>query len=101
MSTWRDSLLPASFRGVGFFIEKAVVPAGRKGQLHEFPQRDEPYFESLGKQSKVHTLTGFIVGPDCFEQRDRHWSRKVPASWCIRGWVVCRSRLASAASHTT
>lgn len=36
MSTWRDSLLPASFRGVGFFIEKAVVPAGRKGQLHEF-----------------------------------------------------------------
>ncbi|WP_137983458.1 DNA circularization protein [Pseudomonas viridiflava] len=71
MSTWRDSLLPASFRGVGFFIEKAVVPAGRKGQLHEFPQRDEPYFESLGKQSKVHMLTGFIVGPDCFEQRDR------------------------------
>ncbi|QGG78124.1 DNA circularization protein [Pseudomonas syringae] len=71
MSTWRDSLLPASFRGVGFFIEKAVVPAGRKGQLHEFPQRDEPYFESLGKQSKVHTLTGFVVGPDCFEQRDR------------------------------
>ncbi|QWB05872.1 DNA circularization protein [Pseudomonas syringae] len=71
MSTWRDSLLPASFRGVGFFIEKAVVPAGRKGQLHEFPQRDEAYFESLGKQSKVHTLTGFIVGPDCFEQRDR------------------------------
>lgn len=71
MSTWRDSLLPASFRGVGFFIEKAVVPAGRKGQLHEFPQRDEPYFESLGKQSKVHTLTGFIVGPDCFELRDK------------------------------
>ncbi|RMP30618.1 DNA circulation, partial [Pseudomonas coronafaciens pv. atropurpurea] len=71
MSTWRDSLLPASFRGVGFFIEKAVVPVGRKGQLHEFPQRDEPYFESLGKQSQIHTLTAFIVGRDCFEQRDR------------------------------
>ncbi|WP_010207445.1 DNA circularization N-terminal domain-containing protein, partial [Pseudomonas syringae group genomosp. 3] len=64
MSTWRDSLLPASFRGVGFFIEKAVVPVGRKGQLHEFPQRDEPYFESLGKQAQVHTLTAFIVGRD-------------------------------------
>ncbi|QIQ71766.1 DNA circulation [Pseudomonas coronafaciens pv. striafaciens] len=44
---------------------------GRKGQLHEFPQRDEPYFESLGKQSQIHTLTAFIVGRDCFEQRDR------------------------------
>lgn len=71
MSTWRDSLLPASFRGVGFFISSAVVPIGRKGQLHEFPQRDEPYFESLGKQSQVHTVTAFIVGPDCFEQRDK------------------------------
>ncbi|MEE4692905.1 DNA circularization N-terminal domain-containing protein [Pseudomonas alliivorans] len=70
MSTWRDSLLPASFRGVGFFISSTVVPIGRKGQLHEFPQRDEPYFESLGKQSQVHTVTAFIVGPDCFEQRD-------------------------------
>lgn len=70
MSTWRDSLLPASFRGVGFFIEKAIVPVGRKGQLHEYPQRDEPYFESLGKQAQVHTLTAFIVGRDCFEQRD-------------------------------
>ncbi|NAT23978.1 DNA circularization protein [Pseudomonas syringae] len=70
MSTWRDSLLPASFRGVGFFIEKAVVPVGRKGQLHEYPQRNEPYFESLGKQAQVHTLTAFIVGRDCFEQRD-------------------------------
>ncbi|MEE4912508.1 DNA circularization N-terminal domain-containing protein [Pseudomonas alliivorans] len=71
MSTWRDSLLPASFRGVGFFISSTVVPIGRKGQLHEFPQRDEPYFESLGKQSQVHTVTAFIVGPDCFEQRDK------------------------------
>ncbi len=44
MSTWRDSLLPASFRGVGFFISSTAVPIGRKGQLHEFPQRDEPYF---------------------------------------------------------
>ncbi|QXG37371.1 DNA circularization protein [Pseudomonas viridiflava] len=71
MSTWRDSLLPASFRGVGFFISSTAVPVGRKGQLHEFPQRDEPYFESLGKQSQVHTVTAFIVGPDCFEQRDK------------------------------
>ncbi|RMT82234.1 DNA circularization protein [Pseudomonas viridiflava] len=71
MSTWRDSLLPASFRGIGFFIEKASVPIGRKGQLHEFPQRDEPYFETLGKQSQIHTVTAFIVGPDCFKQRDK------------------------------
>lgn len=71
VKTWRDELLPASFRGISFLIEQAAVPAGRKGQLHEFPQRDEPYFESLGKQAQIHTLSAFVIGEDCFERRDK------------------------------
>lgn len=69
--TWRDELLPASFRGISFLIPQASVPVGMKGQLHEFPQRDEPYFEQLGKQSQVHRLTIWIIGDDCFERRDK------------------------------
>lgn len=69
--TWRDELLPASFRGISFLIPQATVPVGMKGQLHEFPQRDEPYFEQLGKQSQVHRLTVWIIGDDCFERRDK------------------------------
>lgn len=69
--TWRDDLLPASFRGVSFLIEQAAVPVGRKGQLHEYPQRDEPFFESLGKQSQVHKVSAFVIGDDCFERRDK------------------------------
>lgn len=69
--TWRDELLPASFRGISFLIPQATVPVGMKGQLHEFPQRDEPYFEQLGKQSQVHRLTIWIIGDDCFERRDK------------------------------
>ncbi|WP_122698394.1 DNA circularization N-terminal domain-containing protein [Pseudomonas viridiflava] len=68
---WRDRLLPASFRGVGFWIDQAKTPVGRKGQLHEYPQRDLPYFEDLGQQAKTHDLTAFIIGPDCLEQRDK------------------------------
>ncbi|MFJ4143526.1 DNA circularization protein [Pseudomonas sp. NPDC089734] len=71
MTTWRDRMMPASFRGIGFFIDSDSVPVGRKGQLHEFPQRDEPYFESLGKQSQIHTMSAFLIGADCFEQRDK------------------------------
>lgn len=71
MTTWRESLLPASFRGVSFFIDAAAVPVGRKGQLHEFPKRDEPYFEQMGLQAQVHKLTAFVIGPNCFEQRDK------------------------------
>ncbi len=69
--TWRDQLLPASFRGISFLIEQAAVPVGQKGQLHEFPQRDEPYFEPLGKQSQVHRMSAWVIGDDCFERRDK------------------------------
>lgn len=69
--SWRDRLLPASFRGVGFWVDQAKTPVGKKGQLHEYPQRDEPFFESLGQQSRVHELTAFVVGDDCLEQRDK------------------------------
>ncbi len=69
--TWRDDLLPASFRGIKFLIEQATVPVGRKGQLHEYPQRDEPFFESLGKQSQIHKVSAFVIGDDCFERRDK------------------------------
>ncbi|NYH07748.1 DNA circularization protein [Pseudomonas moraviensis] len=68
---WRDRLVPASFRGVGFWVDQAKTPVGRNGQLHEYPQRDLPFFEDLGQQAKTHDLTAFIVGPDCLEQRDK------------------------------
>ncbi|MDU8357977.1 DNA circularization N-terminal domain-containing protein [Pseudomonas syringae group sp. J309-1] len=69
--TWRDSLLPASFRGIRFVVDSSAVPVGRKGQLHEYPQRDEPFFETLGKQAQVHKLAAFVIGEDCFERRDK------------------------------
>lgn len=70
-ATWRDKLLPASFRGISFLIPQTSVPVGMKGQLHEFPQRDTPFFEQLGKQSQVHKMTAWVIGDDCFERRDK------------------------------
>jgi prophage DNA circulation protein len=69
--TWRDQMLPASFRGISFLIPQASVPVGMKVQLHEFPQRDEPYAEQMGKQAQVHRLVCWIIGDDCFERRNK------------------------------
>ncbi|WP_157383987.1 DNA circularization N-terminal domain-containing protein, partial [Pseudomonas asplenii] len=33
-TNWRDRLLPASFRGVPFWVDQAKTPVGQKGQLH-------------------------------------------------------------------
>lgn len=68
---WRDELLPASFRGISFLIPQTSVPVGQKGQLHEYPQRDTPFFEQHGKQAQVHTMTAWVIGDDCFERRDK------------------------------
>ncbi|MGB9090191.1 MAG: DNA circularization N-terminal domain-containing protein, partial [Pseudomonas farsensis] len=68
--TWRDQLFPASFRGVGFFVDGDSAPVGRRVQLHEYPQRDKPLVEDMGAQTRRFKLTAFVVGDDCFVQRD-------------------------------
>ena len=69
---WRDqvSTLKASFRGAEFFIESHDTPIGRRVALHEFPERDEPYAEDLGRASRVISMTGYVLGDDYITARD-------------------------------
>ena len=68
MSAATDKLLPASFRGVKFFIEKAELSAGRRTQVHEYPLRDKPFVEDLGRATRTITITAFVIGSDFIEQ---------------------------------
>lgn len=69
--SWRERLQPASFRGVPFGVESADDKFGRRGQTHEFPARDVPYHEDLGRAARQNSLTAFLIGDDYLEQRDR------------------------------
>lgn len=71
MSEWRDRKQGASFRGVPFLVDTDSVPVGRRTQLHEFPQRDQPFVEDLGRRTRHYKFTGFVAGDDCLAQRDR------------------------------
>lgn len=71
MSEWRDRKQGASFRGVPFMVDNDSVPVGRRTQLHEFPQRDQPFVEDLGRRTRHFKFTGFVAGDDCLAQRDR------------------------------
>lgn len=64
MAKLSDSLRPASFRGVPFFVEEASRTAGRRTQVHEYPQRDDPYVEDLGRATREFNVTAFVVGTD-------------------------------------
>ncbi|WP_274643420.1 DNA circularization protein [Pseudomonas serbica] len=71
MTEWRDRKQGASFRGVPFLVDTDSVPVGRRTQLHEFPQRDQPFVEDLGRRTRHYKFTGFVAGDDCLAQRDR------------------------------
>lgn len=68
---WKDRLQDASFRGVPFKVEEEGSPVGRRVETHEYPNRDKPYTEDLGKVTSRPTITAYVVGDDCFDQRDR------------------------------
>lgn len=61
-------LRPASFRGIPFQVESTELAAGRRTQLHEYPQRDKPYVEDLGRAARDLSFYGFVVGDDYVDQ---------------------------------
>ncbi len=67
---WRDSLQPASFRGVSFGVTRASDTLGRRVVRHDFPQRDDPYVEDMARAPRDITITGFVLGADYMARRD-------------------------------
>lgn len=61
---------PASFRGVAFHVEVGGKTGGRRLAPHEFPKRDEPYTEDMGRKGKSFPITAYLIGEDWREQRD-------------------------------
>jgi prophage DNA circulation protein len=60
---WRLRLLPASYAGVQFHVEHQGRSGGRRVVLHEYPKRDQPFAEDMGRSAFRYQLTGYILGP--------------------------------------
>lgn len=60
---WRDLLLSeqASFRGVTFHIESGSRSSGRRTVVHEYPKRNLPYSEDMGKHARRFSFSGYLV----------------------------------------
>jgi prophage DNA circulation protein len=68
---WRDQYQSATFRGVPFSVHESKTTGGRRVALHEYPQRNLPYAEDLGRKARGYELEALIVGADYFAGRDR------------------------------
>jgi prophage DNA circulation protein len=56
-----DELQPASFRGVPFGVLGGESRFGRRVATHEYPNRDKPYIEDLGRSTRRIGLVGFLI----------------------------------------
>jgi hypothetical protein len=58
---WRDQLLPASFRGAFFHVETGSRENGRAIVVHEFPKKDVPYPEDMGRKAMQFTVRAYCI----------------------------------------
>ncbi|VVP61910.1 hypothetical protein PS870_06475 [Pseudomonas fluorescens] len=75
--TWVQMLNKASFRGVPFAVYGGDARFGRRLALHEYPGRDKPYIEDMGRSTRRIRMSGFLVtdsqvygGGNVLAQRD-------------------------------
>jgi prophage DNA circulation protein len=58
---WRQYLRTAKFRDAVFHVEAGVRESGRRVVPHEFPKRDVPYAEDMGRRAREFTVRGYII----------------------------------------
>lgn len=68
--SWREQLRPASFRGVEFEVESNDGSFGRRIAVHEYPFRDLPYVEDLGRKAREIRIEAILLGDDYMAARD-------------------------------
>lgn len=67
--SWRGQMRPAQFRGVPFFVDSAERSGGRRTVQHEYPFKNEPFVEDMGRKARSFPVEGFVVGDDYIDQR--------------------------------
>lgn len=64
-------LRKASFRGVPFEVTSSDFKVGRRTQTFEYPQRDTPFTEDLGRSKRTITMTAYVIGADYITRMKR------------------------------
>lgn len=68
--SWKDRLRPASFRNVPFKVETMGGAGGRRQIVTEYPKRDVPHAEDMGRKARHYTFNAYVIGGDYEAARD-------------------------------
>lgn len=67
---WLKKFRPVSFRGAVFYIDVVESQFGRRQVTHEYPQRDVPFTEDMGRKARQFSITGYLLGDEYQTARD-------------------------------
>jgi prophage DNA circulation protein len=67
---WRDKYREAAFRNAQFFVETDARQGGRRVALHEYPKRNVPYAEDMGRKALRFLVQGYLIGPKYLDQKN-------------------------------
>lgn len=59
-----------SFRDVRFRVQSITSNVGRRTVVHQFPGKDKPFVEDLGRDARRFNVDAYIVGPEYMVGRD-------------------------------
>ena len=62
MRDWTRTLSPASFKGVPFWVRHDDMATGRRLNVSEIPNSDDPFFEDLGAKRRPVQISGYFIG---------------------------------------
>lgn len=69
--SWRDTYTgKGKFRDAEFLVKSDDMDFGRRVSVHEYPLRDLPYVEDIGKKAREFNIDAFVIGPDYNIARD-------------------------------
>lgn len=60
-AVWRKALMPASLNGARFHCEANSRESGRRTVLHQFPKKELPYAEDMGRAAREFTVRGYCI----------------------------------------
>lgn len=70
-AVWRKRMLPASFAGAKFHVEQQSRSSGMRAVVHEYPKRDLPFAEIMGRHAIRYQVTGYVIGPNYHIEKEQ------------------------------
>ncbi len=68
--TWHSEARPATFRGVPFHVNSPERGGGRRVVTHEYPQRDLPFGEDMGRKARTFSVDGYVLGAEYIKAKN-------------------------------